>query len=249
MPTDMMFWVLFGISAFLTGASKGGLPMVGLLSVPVMAVKVSPVVAAGLLLPIYIVSDMYGLWMYSKSFDSRNIKIIVSSSLIGLGIGWATASVTDGNLVKLMVGIIGLSYCLDALLKVRRVVPAKPADLPRGIFWGILTGFTSFVSHSGGTPYQMYVLPQKLDKMVYAGTATITFAIINLLKLPPYWMLNQISVGSLKVCAIIAPVSILGAWCGYHLTRIIPHRIFFRLVEIALFLLSIKLIYDFWTAH
>jgi uncharacterized protein len=241
---DYVFWMLALVAAFLVGASKGGLPMVGVLSVPLMALSISPVMAAGLLLPIYIVSDVYGLWIYRKSYDTRNIKIILPAATAGICLGWATASITSDSLVKLVVGIVGLSYFADALMKRGRDVPAKPADLPRGIFWGTIAGFTSFVSHSGGPPYQMYVLPQKLEKMVYAGTATIIFAIINLLKVPPYWFLGQLNFGSLKMVVALAPVAIFGAWAGYSLTKAIPEKLFFRLVEAALLLLSIKLIYD-----
>jgi uncharacterized membrane protein YfcA len=244
MTPEIWFWVLAGLAAFFVGSSKGGLPFVGILAVPLMALQISPVVAAGLLLPIYIISDIYGLWIYRKSYDIRNIKILVPAAAIGIGVGWATAHITSDSLVKLVVGIIGLAYCVDALLKVKRNLPPKSADIPRGIFWGALTGFTSFVSHAGAPPYQMYVLPQRLEKMVYAGTSTIIFAIINLLKLPPYWFLGQVNVGSLETGLYLAPIAIIGAFLGYRLTRIIPQGIFFRVVEVVLFLVSIKLIYD-----
>ena len=235
---------LAGLATLLVGSSKGGLPLVGMLAVPLMALQISPVVAAGLLLPIYIVSDIYGLWLYRKSYDLRNIKIIVPAAAIGIVIGWATVSITSEDLVTLLVGIIGLVYCADVVMKARRTIAPRPADLPRGIFWGAISGFTSFVSHSGAPPYQMYVLPQRLEKMVYAGTSTIVFAIINLLKLPPYWFLGQINVGSLRIAAILAPIAIIGAFLGYRLTNILPEKIFYRIVEVALFLVSVKLVYD-----
>ena len=244
MVTDFWFWILAVAATLFVGSSKGGLPLIGMLAVPIMALKISPVVAAGLLLPIYIISDMYGLWIYRHSFDRRNIAILVPAAAIGIGVGWAAASITNEHVVTLLVGVIGLSYCIDALLKARRNMPPKPADIPRGLFWGSLTGFTSFVSHAGAPPYQMYVLPQRLEKMVYAGTSTIVFAIINLLKLPPYWILGQVNAGSLRIVAILAPIAIAGAYVGFRLTKILPEKAFFRIVEVALFLVSLKLIYD-----
>lgn len=249
MPVDVLFWIVAIVATLTVGASKGGLPGVGILAVPIMAQSISPVVAAGLLLPLYIVSDWYGLWLYRREYDWRNIKIIVPAATIGILIGWATASFNSDSLVKVIVGVIGLWYAADIVLKARRKSEPKPADVPRGMFWGTLAGFTSFVAHAGGTPYQMYVLPQRLPKMVYAGTSTIIFAIINLLKVPPYWMLGQINVGSLKVCAILTPVALFGAFAGYHLTRLLPEKLFFRLVEVALFILSVKLLYDGLAAY
>ena len=242
--TDLWFWILAGVATLFVGSSKGGLPLIGMLAVPLMALQISPVVAAGLLLPIYIISDMYGLWIYRHSFDLRNIVILVPAAAIGIAVGWATASITNEDVVTILVGVIGLAYCIDAVLKARRNLPPRTADVPRGLLWGSLAGFTSFVSHAGAPPYQMYVLPQRLEKMVYAGTATITFTIINALKLPPYFFLGQINLQSLEKCLYLAPVALFGAWAGFRLTKIIPERIFFRAVEIALFIVSVKLIWD-----
>jgi uncharacterized membrane protein YfcA len=242
MSADFWFWALAIIASLFVGISKGGLPLIGILAVPIMSLVISPVVAAGLLLPIYVVSDMYGLWIYRHEYDKRNIAILVPAATIGIGIGWATAHITSEEVVKFMVGVIGMAYCLDAIVKSRRSPPAKPADIPRGIFWGTISGFTSFVSHAGGPPYQMYVLPQRLEKMVYAGTTTIIFAIVNALKLPPYWMLGQINMASLEKCLILGPVSLVGAYVGYKATKIMQPKLFFRAVEVALFLVAILLI-------
>ena len=244
MTLDFWFWACAILASFLVGASKGGLPGVGVLGVPILAQAISPVLAAGILLPILIVSDWYGLWMYRKNYDLRLVKLMVVTATIGIGVGWATAHITNSDMVKIIVGIVGLLFFVDALLKFRRVVKPATENLARATFWGSLAGFTSFVAHAGGPPFQMYVLPLKLDKMTYAGTATIVFAVINLLKLPPYWMLGQINLLSLELCAWLAPIALIGAFAGFHLTKMLPEKIFFRFVETSLFLLSVKLLYD-----
>lgn len=246
MPNDILFWFLAGLATFLVGASKGGLPGIGILAVPILSQAVSPVMAAGLLLPLYILSDIYGLWLYRKNYHLGIIKLMTLAACIGICIGWATARFNNDALVKLMVGLIGIWYTADLIWKHRRKIDSEPRgqDIPRGLFWGTLAGFTSFVAHAGGTPFQMYVLPQKLDKMTYAGTIQITFAMINLLKLPPYWSLGQISVQSLWLCLFLAPVALAGAWAGHRFTRVLPEKTFFKWVEAALFLVSLKLIWD-----
>jgi uncharacterized protein len=244
MTLDLWFWGCAIIASFLIGASKGGLPGVGVLGVPVLAQAISPALAAGILLPILIVSDWYGLWMYRKNYNVRIIKVMLATGLIGIAIGWATAHITNTDMVKIIVGVVGLSFFVDALLKLRREVKPAKENLVRATFWGSIAGFTSFVAHAGGPPYQMYVLPLKLDKMTYAGTTTILFAIINVVKLPPYWFLGQINMSSLELCLWLTPVALIGAFAGYHLTRLLPEKLFFRFVEASLFLLSLKLIYD-----
>ena len=243
MEWSLTFFAVAAAAAFFVGASKGGLPMVGVLGVPLLALVMSPVAAAALLLPVYIVSDMVGLWAYRKQYDRRNLAILVPAMIMGVGVGWATAKITEEWMVTLLVGVIGLYYCASVLFR-KANAPPKPADVPRGVFWGTIAGFTSFVSHTGGPPYQTYVLPQKLPKMVFAGTSTIVFAIINLVKLVPYWALGQFNLANLEVAAMLSPIAVAGALIGYKFTSILPEKIFYRLVEVALFLISLKLIHE-----
>ena len=217
--------------------------MVGALGVPLLALVMPPVAAAALLLPVYIVSDMVGLWAYRKEYSARNLAILLPAMIFGVGLGWATARITEEWMVTLLVGLVGLYYCATVVFR-KANAPPKRADVPRGVFWGTIAGFTSFVSHTGGPPYQTYVLPQKLPKMVFAGTSTIVFAVINLVKLLPYWALGQFNPANLEVAAMLSPVAVAGALIGYKLTAIIPEQIFYRLVEVALFLISLKLIHE-----
>ncbi|HRO10745.1 sulfite exporter TauE/SafE family protein [Amaricoccus sp.] len=246
MHEPVLLIVLTALAAFLVGLSKGGLPAVATLGVPVLALVMSPVAAAALLLPIYIVTDWVGLWLYRRDYSARNLRILVPSGLLGVLVGWAVASRVSDAFVGLLVGAVGLGYCLNAWARHRSLAEARPADLPRGIFWGTLAGFTSFVSHSGAPPFQMYVLPQKLEKLAFAGTATILFAIINAAKLVPYWQLGSFRAIDPALPLTALPVGILGTWVGAKLTRIMPDRLFFGFVQAALFLVSLKLVWDFF---
>ena len=243
MSGDIAFYLLAALAAFTVGLSKGGLPLIGMLGVPLLALSISPIVAAALLLPIFVLSDMFGLYVYRRAFDRRNLAILIPAATLGIAIGWATASITREWLVTLIVGLIGLSYCINALVT-RGGGASKPADIPRGVFWGAISGFTSFVSHSGAPPYQMYVLPQRLDKLTFAGTSTIFFAVVNAVKLVPYWALGQFTAGNLKVAAILAPIAVAGTFFGFRLVKIIPEKAFFRFVEVALAVVSVKLVFD-----
>ncbi|MGE0241570.1 MAG: sulfite exporter TauE/SafE family protein, partial [Parvibaculaceae bacterium] len=222
MDGGFFFYAMALIAAVLVGASKGGLPVVGMLGVPVLALATSPVHAAGLLLPIFVVTDIFGLWTYRREFDRRNLMILIPAATLGVALGWATASIVPESLVTLIVGVIGLAFSLDYWLRGRHAVAPHSADLPRGLFWGTVSGFTSFVSHAGAPPYQMYVVPQRLDKMVYAGTTTILFAIVNAVKLVPYWALGQLSFANLKTVAALFPFAIAATLAGVRLTRVIP---------------------------
>ncbi|MBE2275749.1 MAG: sulfite exporter TauE/SafE family protein [Rhodobacteraceae bacterium] len=238
------FWTAAVIASVLVGMGKGGMPLVGMLGVPVLALAISPVTAAGLLLPVYVVSDMFGLYAYRHAFSGRVLAIVVPGAVVGIGLGWATAHLVPEAAVTLLVGLIGSVFALVSLLRRDPGGPPRRAEVAPGLFWGAVTGFTSFVSHSGGPPYQVYTLPLRMEKTVFAGTATIAFAIINAVKLIPYWALGQLSAESLQHAVLLFVPAAVAVFVGLRLVRILPARAFFGLVTWALLIVSAKLVWD-----
>ncbi len=238
------FWIAAVAASVLVGMGKGGLPMSGMLAVPVLALTVSPVTAAGLLLPVYVVSDLFGLYAYRQAFDRRVLAILVPGAVAGVGIGWATAHLVSEAAVTLLVGGIGVSFALNQILRRPVEGPPRRAEVAPGLFWGAVTGFTSFVSHSGAPPYQVYTLPLRMEKAVFAGTATIAFAMINAVKLLPYWALGQLSADNLRHAALLCLPAAAAVFAGVWLVRVLPARVFFALVTWALLAISAKLVWD-----
>jgi len=237
------YFALAGLAALLVGLSKGGLPTVGMLAVPLLSLFMSPVKAAVLLLPIYIISDVVSVWLYRKNFSAPNLKILIPAGIVGVGIGWLTASVTSDSAVKLMIGCLGVGFCLNTWLR-KTPQDKQPANTKKGWFWGTVAGFTSFISHAGGPPFQIYVIPQRLPKLEFAGTATLLFAVINAAKIWPYQMLQPYSYDDLMRAADLVPFALAGTVLGAYITRKIADVWFYRLVQAGLFVVSLKLIAD-----
>jgi uncharacterized membrane protein YfcA len=237
------YFVLAGLAALLVGLSKGGLPTVGMLAVPLLSLFMSPIKAAVLLLPIYVISDGVSVWLYRKNFSAANLKILLPSGVLGVFIGWLTASITSDSAVKLMIGCMGVGFCLNTWLR-KTPQDKQPVDLKKGWFWGTVAGFTSFISHAGGPPFQIYMLPQRLPKIEFAGTATLLFAVINAAKILPYQQLQPYSIDDLKRAANLIPFALVGTVLGAYLTKKIADVWFYRLVQASLFAVSIKLIAD-----
>ena len=101
---------LLVLAAFLVGLSKGGLPSIAMLSVPLLSIFISPLAAAALLLPIYILSDLVGIYLYRREFSLANIKILMPTGVLGVIIGWATASIVSDKVVAVLIGIMAVSY-------------------------------------------------------------------------------------------------------------------------------------------
>lgn len=217
--------------------------MIGTISVPMMALTISPVTAAGILLPIYIVSDIGGLIAFRRSFDRRVLATMLPGAVVGIGLGWATAHVVNDVVVMLIVGLIGFAFALNALIR-RDVGTPRVPNAARGNFWGAVAGYTSFVSHSGAPPYQVYAQPLRLSSTLYAGTTTVFFAIVNAVKLIPYAALGQLSPANLRISAMLILPAVFGVWLGLKLLRILPQDLFYKLITWALLLVSLRLIWS-----
>lgn len=241
---DLHYLLWAGLAAAMVGLSKGGLPTVGMLSVPILSLFMSPVKAVVMLLPIYIISDMVGLWLYRKNFSALNLKILVPAGVGGVLVGWLTASLVSDAAVKMMVGLMGVGFVLNAWRKRHAEPTQRPANWAKGLLWGGLSGFSSFISHAGGPPFQVYLLPQKLPKAVFAGTSTLFFAVINLAKLVPYHQLQPYGAAELTGALVLIPFALVGTVVGAYLTRLIADDWFFKWVQLGLLAISIKLIVD-----
>jgi uncharacterized membrane protein YfcA len=109
----------------------------------------------------------------------------------------------------------------------------------------VVAGFTSFVSHAGGPPFQMYSLPLKLDKTVYAGTGVIFFAVVNADEsCQPYFALGQFTAQNLLTSAILIPLAPLATLAGAWLVKRVDQTLFYRITYAALLPVGVKLVWD-----
>jgi len=223
------------------GLSKGGLPGIGMIAVPLLALSMSPIAAAALVLPIFILSDVVAVYLYRHHFDTANLKILIPAGLMGVVIGWLTATLVSETLVALLIGVLGVGFCLNVWLRGDNAVTVQPSRL-RGLAWGTLSGFTSFVAHAGAPPYQIYMLPQKLPRLVFAGTTTILFTTVNLAKIIPYSAITPYTSDTLKLSFAFLPVALLGTVIGKYSVKLLSDKWFYRIVQIALFVICVQLI-------
>ncbi|MCX2725356.1 sulfite exporter TauE/SafE family protein [Roseibium salinum] len=243
--TDPWFYAAAIPAVFFVGLSKGGFGgTFAMLGVPIMALVISPLQAAGIMLPILIVMDAVALIAYKGRADWRSLSILLPAAVLGIGIGWATAAYVNDAFVILLIGIMSLAFVADYLFKQRKAAGASRHNLPKGTFWGTVAGFTSFISHTGGPPFQMYMLPLRLAPMLFAGTAVIFFAAVNAIKLVPYFMLGQFDATNLTTSVTLFPVALIATLCGVWLVRIVKAETFYSIIYIFMGLIGAKLTYD-----
>ncbi len=228
----------------MVGLSKGGLGgAFAMLAVPVLALIMSPVQAAALMLPILIMMDAISVQVWWRQWDLQHLKVLLPSALLGVGAGWALVAVVSDALVLFVLGVMSLLFVLKTWLQTAPPEPAKP-NAKKAAVWGSLAGFTSFVSHSGGPPFQMYMLPLRMPPQTYTATSVLFFTVVNLVKVPPYLALSQFSTETLVTGIIMAPLAIVSTRLGAWVVRRMNTEFFYRYIYLMLFVIALKLIYD-----
>ena len=245
MSGELDFYLVAFPAVIVLGLSKGGFTGLSALAMPMLSLATSPIRAAAIVLPVLIVQDWVSVWAFRRDFSSRNLVILIPSSMLGIAAGWLLAARVSEDSVRLAVGVISIVFVFYMLLRDRLGLGAvdKPG-VSGGVVWGSLAGFTSFISHAGAPPFQVYVMPQNLKPRVFAGTATMFFAATNLIKLPPYFMLGQFSRDNLKVSLALVPVAILSTFAGVWLVRKVDANKFYAIILVLTFLIGVKLTYD-----
>jgi uncharacterized membrane protein YfcA len=242
---DWSFYAAAAPAVVLFGLSKAGLSGLGALGVPIMALRIPPVQAAAVTLPILIAQDWVGVYAFRREADWRNLAILLPAALVGVLLAYFMAAQVSEDVVRLAIGVISVGFVALTLIKDRfGRGGARRAEVAPGLFWGAIAGFASFVSHSGGPPFLVYIMPQRLKTTAFAGTSVLFFAVVNLMKVPPYVMLGEFSRANLTLSLTLLPLAVASTLAGVWLVRRVPAERFYNIVLVVTFGLGVKLMWD-----
>lgn len=234
------------LAVILSGIGKGGFSGLGALAMPLMVIANPPLESAAVLLPILIVQDMVGVWSFRKSFDKVVLAVMIPGMTIGVILGSLFASRVSETAILTTVG--GLSFVFGAhrLWQDRGGAVALPSNSPRwlGVLFGVASGFGSQIAHAGAPPFQMWVLPRKLPRDVLVGSNALSFAYMNLIKVPAYIALGQLTPTNLVSSAELVPVALLSTVLGVYLVRKIDAERFYSLIYLSMIGIGLKLVID-----
>ncbi len=244
MLTDPSFYLVSIPAVLLYGVAKGGFGgAIAILAVPLMALMMPPAQAAAILLPILVVMDFVVIYSYRGQYDGHALRLLLPGALVGVLLGFLLADAMNESVMRLLVGVVATLFGIQALLGwLSRV--GREHHTVAASFFGTLAGFTSFSIHAGGPPLTMYLLPKHLPPVVYAGTAGLFFWVVNLAKLPPYYLLGQFDSDNLLYSLALVPFAPLGVLLGRKLVRLSNPRFYYRVISLFLIVVGIKLITD-----
>ena len=165
MEFNLLFFVTVVPAILLFGISKAGLGgSVALISIPLMTVVMPFTDALAITLPILILADFVAVYKFRKEFDLDTLKLISIGAFIGIIIGALTFKFFSEDVLKLIVGLMGFSFTFHYFFLKKNKYLAIPKSKLKGSFFSIISGFTSFCVHSGGTPLSVYLLPLRIEK-------------------------------------------------------------------------------------
>jgi uncharacterized membrane protein YfcA len=252
MTLEFSFYLVAIPAVVLVGLSKGGLGgALALIGVPLMSLVMPPVQAAAIFLPILIVMDLVALWAWRHHNHRETLIKLLPGAMIGLAIGWATASIISADTLKLVLGIVTIlfvaKYAYD-LIRIKRGIELKAAkqNSAKATIWGTLSGYASFVAHAGGPPFSIYALPLQLEPKSYTGMSTRYFAILNAVKVIPYFALGALNTENLTASASLLPVAMIATLLGARVIKYIRTDIFYPIMYGMTALAALKLLWDSW---
>ncbi len=243
LSTSPLFWLLAIVGVLLTGISKSGFAGgAGVIAVPLLSLVIPVPVAAALMLPLLIVMDAKSLSYYWRSVRWQELKIIVPAALVGIIIGGYLLGKLPSNLLQVLLGIFCIVFSLW-----RKLTPLLAGIPYAGFIWGVISGLTSTLLHSGGPPINIYLAACRLPKQTWLATAAVFFAIMNLIKIIPYaltdqWQSDSIVPDLLLIDIVLLPISLIGVWLGYILQKQISEAHFMTACKGLLFLSGIALL-------
>ena len=224
-----IFWAAAIAAMFLAGISKAGLGN-GLVV---------------LVTPLLVVMDVLTVYQYRHSFDKRNAMLLVPAGLVGVFFGAVFLGFFNSErILQIAVGIVAVGFVVYQLLRklIFGVLEKRTPKPITGLFLGTLGGFTSTLAHAGGPPLTMYLLPQKLPRRIYVGTAAVYFFAVNVAKLVPYSYYGMFSPKNYLVIIILIPFAFIGVKMGLFLVNRINDKYFSRIIYVLLAFTGVQLL-------
>lgn len=247
MIDSLSFYLLAAPVVLLVGISKGGFGGgLGTMAVPLLALMIDPRLAAAILLPILCVMDLFSVWSFRGTWDKSNLKTLLPGALLGTLAGALTFSITNADMIRILVGVLALYFVAHYLWGLRMLQHARrtEAGMVRGTFWGTIAGYTSYIAHAGGPPVSIYLLPQQLPKISLVGTTVLFFTIINYIKLIPYAWLGQLNTDTLLTSLMLMPLAPIGVKLGVYLLHKVSEKWFYWTCYGFLFVAGLKLVHE-----
>jgi uncharacterized membrane protein YfcA len=207
--------------ALLTGMAKTGIQGAGMLSVPLLANVFGGQLSSGIMLPLLVMADVFGVWYYHRHASWHHLRILFPWAAAGVIIGTITGSYLNDHIFKI---VMASTILVSVVIMLWLESVGNPDNIPKNrsfaIATGIAGGFTSMVGNLAGSVMSVYLLSVRLPKSAFIGTTAWFFLGVNWFKVPFHvFVWHTISWNTLIMDILTLPAIILGAYLGIILVR------------------------------
>jgi len=234
-------WLLF--CGFCIGLAKTGLTGAGLLVVPIMASVFGAKPSTGILLPMLIVGDIFGVIYYHRHARLALLFKLFPSTILGIFVGVFAGDKLDAEQFKVLLAAIVLASVGIMIWKFR-YKPEK--SIPHNWWFATLAGsaggFATMVGNAAGPLMSIYFLSMNLLKNNFIGTVAWFFLLVNVFKVPFHiFQWKTITAESVYLNLSMIPVILLGALAGIKIVKLIPEKPYRIFVLASITLAALKL--------
>ena len=233
-----------GLCAFLAGVSKTGLPGLGILHVPLMAMVLPARQSTGVLLGMLILGDLFAATYYRRKAEWNHVIRLLPAAFAGIMAGWQAMRFVTNEQLGPIIGIIVLVMLALNYWRIR--VDGDEAPIPAQWWFaaalGFIAGFTTMMANAAGPIMIIYLLAMRLPKLAFVGTSAWFFFIINWVKVPFSVGLGLITWPSIQLDLMMLPLIVAGSIAGILFLRRIPQKAFNSVIQILAAAAAIKLL-------
>lgn len=247
MEFDAAFFALALPAAFISGVAKGGFGGgAAFVATAILALFLQPATALGIMLPLLMIADAATLRPFWGKWHWPSAAALMIGGVPGVILGALLYKATNPDVLRVLIGAISLGFVAFQIAKSRGWLSVEHTGFSKrnGLIAGVVSGFTSFVSHAGGPPAAIFLLAQGMGKTTYQATTVLAFWAINAMKAVPYAFLGVFTWETLEAGLYMLPALLVGVALGVYAHRAMPERYFFMLTYVLLLGAGSKLIFD-----
>jgi len=225
---NLIQWLLMALCAMLIGMSKVGVPGVSMIVVPVLALIFGGKSSTGVLLPILMMADLFGVLYYRRHAQWSYLWKIIPWAFAGIGIAlWVGELVNDEQFKDLIALLVFLCIGLMLWRDRKKNQQFFPDQWWFAASMGILGGFATMIGNVAGPIFAIYLLAMHLPKNSFIGTSAWFFLIVNYFKFPLHiFIWKTINWHTLSIDLITLPAIALGAFIGIRLVKVLPEKVY-----------------------
>ena len=232
---SILQWTLLVFCAMLVGMSKVGVPGVSMFVVPTLAIIFGGKASTGILLPMLMMADLFGVGYYHRHAEWRYLVKLLPWAFLGVGIALWVGQVVNDEWFKNIIAVL-VFLCIGLMIWKDR---KKETNLFPDTWWiaalmGVLGGFATMIGNVAGPIFAIYLLAMHLPKNSFIGTGAWVFLIINYSKFPLHILVwKTINWHTLTLDIFMLPGIALGAVLGIWLVKKLSDKFYRAFVIIA----------------